>query len=606
MINLDETNFQASQGVLRVVGSAEVKKHEKATADSRESVTCIRIGSAAGAQGPWIFLVKGKKPLDKNHPLYGDLHARFPDAPPRSRVFVTPNAYLTDEAWAEIAPIIAQGIRDMPVIRDHPDWKVCCTLDGFSSHLKPASLTPFTEAKIELVKEEGDSSQTNQAYDQQVAKEDKKHVNNALDTIRGTRKLAAGVMKRETIVGACIHALSKVKPETWSSSFKKVNLHPHHRVEFTEWCKKIESKLKTGDLFFKNRVGLFDAMPAFWKKMPEGHRHATVALIDSFYKEAVQQNSDPWTTDNIMKLVKYCSYENIKALRGCYLTTKIDPSVFVEPDRMAEKEAEAKEAAEQNAKLIDNYDFTWKPKVHWDVITGETQRTPAGNLLVPVSREKAEAFFDHINNYVSRRHGAAQKVPRRQRKDLAPAGYLDVEVTDTQLDYLNPPPNDVLVGSIMEDSIGENARKKIAKRRINFINGNVESYSRSLNNPRQLAYIEDANKLSATLSTIEEARLQAKDDTKKRKAEEQKTKKAKKAKSAAAFHKTQKELYEGLKEDVLKGLDHVRKLPKPRLEQLAKYFFEDKTPNRSKMKANELLQLVEKCFQKSQQTQQEA
>jgi hypothetical protein len=38
----------------------------------------------------------------------------------------------------------------------------------------PASLEPFTNALIEVVKEEGDTSAANQAYDQLVAKEDKK------------------------------------------------------------------------------------------------------------------------------------------------------------------------------------------------------------------------------------------------------------------------------------------------------------------------------------------------------------------------------------------------------------------------------------------------
>ncbi len=44
--------------------------------------------------------------------------------------------------------------------------------------------------------------------------------------------------------------------------------------------------LKTGERFFKNRVGLFDAMPAFWKYMPAEQRRLVVALIDGFYEKA--------------------------------------------------------------------------------------------------------------------------------------------------------------------------------------------------------------------------------------------------------------------------------------------------------------------------------
>ncbi len=86
-------------------------------------------------------------------------------------------------------------------------------------------------------------------------------------------------------MAACIHALSKVEQNSWVSSFKKVNLHPHFRIDFPSWCKKIDSKLATGEKFFKNRVGLFDAMPAFWKHVLGKHCHAVVAMIDDFLQK---------------------------------------------------------------------------------------------------------------------------------------------------------------------------------------------------------------------------------------------------------------------------------------------------------------------------------
>jgi hypothetical protein len=59
-----------------------------------------------------------------------------------------------------------------------------------------------------------------------------------------------------------------------------VNQHPYVRVNFEQWCKRIESKLATGERFFVNCVGLFDAMPAFWKQMSGNNWHAVVAIID--------------------------------------------------------------------------------------------------------------------------------------------------------------------------------------------------------------------------------------------------------------------------------------------------------------------------------------
>jgi hypothetical protein len=97
------------------------------------------------------------------------------------------------------------------------------------------------------------------------------------------------------IVGACIHTLGKVEPKAWVSSFIKVNLHPHHQINFTAWCKKIESKLETGECFFKNRVGLFDATPTFWKHMSGEHHHAVVAMIDRFYREAEEDEREATT-----------------------------------------------------------------------------------------------------------------------------------------------------------------------------------------------------------------------------------------------------------------------------------------------------------------------
>lgn len=49
-LNLDESNFMACEGVLRIVGSAMKKKHEKNTTDSRESVTTVRVGSSAATE----------------------------------------------------------------------------------------------------------------------------------------------------------------------------------------------------------------------------------------------------------------------------------------------------------------------------------------------------------------------------------------------------------------------------------------------------------------------------------------------------------------------------------------------------------------------------
>ena len=57
--NLDELCMMASDGIIKVLGSADKNKHEKNIAGSRFSVTTVRVGSAAGVDGPRVYLSKG-------------------------------------------------------------------------------------------------------------------------------------------------------------------------------------------------------------------------------------------------------------------------------------------------------------------------------------------------------------------------------------------------------------------------------------------------------------------------------------------------------------------------------------------------------------------
>ena len=132
-INLDKSCFMASEEVLRVTGSAAQKKHKKNTSDSRQSITIVRVGSAAGVEGPRIFLAKGvdltAESMLKKH------FARIHKAPIGSFVEMTPNAYMTNKVWMKIVPHLCDGIRAMEGITNHPDWWIVLSLDGFGSHL---------------------------------------------------------------------------------------------------------------------------------------------------------------------------------------------------------------------------------------------------------------------------------------------------------------------------------------------------------------------------------------------------------------------------------------------------------------------------------------
>ena len=167
--NLDETCLMANaDGTVRVIGSASKKKTEKNTDDSRASITSLRIGLASGAQGPFTFLAKGVR-VDRKS-ISTLLKEQCPKG---SQVIMSPSAYMTDDTWLKLVPGFAKGIRELEVVKDHPDWWLTLTCDGFSSHTIDTANEIFAQHKIAIIKEEGDASQVNQSYDQQVAKKDK-------------------------------------------------------------------------------------------------------------------------------------------------------------------------------------------------------------------------------------------------------------------------------------------------------------------------------------------------------------------------------------------------------------------------------------------------
>ena len=88
---------------------------------------------------------------------------------------MTENAYLSNTKFDdEIVERLCIGIRDMPVIREHPNWWVELYVDGFSAHTETekAQLV-FREYKILVVKENSATSQVNQAFDRHPAKASK-------------------------------------------------------------------------------------------------------------------------------------------------------------------------------------------------------------------------------------------------------------------------------------------------------------------------------------------------------------------------------------------------------------------------------------------------
>ena len=101
-------------------------------------------------------------------PAFDDAFLLKHGAAPGSTIAMTKTGYMTEEAWDELAPPIADGIRKMPVICEMPDWWVLNIVDGFGPHVSSLkAMEIYAERKILLLKEEGDASHVTQAYDRE-------------------------------------------------------------------------------------------------------------------------------------------------------------------------------------------------------------------------------------------------------------------------------------------------------------------------------------------------------------------------------------------------------------------------------------------------------
>ena len=88
-----------------------------------------------------IILHKFKGKFSTNH-----------DVPPGSKGIPTPNVYMTDKVWNEMAPAFAKGLCYIPNATNYLDLWIPITLDGFGSHLEGDALKAFTEHNILIIK----------------------------------------------------------------------------------------------------------------------------------------------------------------------------------------------------------------------------------------------------------------------------------------------------------------------------------------------------------------------------------------------------------------------------------------------------------------------
>ena len=67
---------------------------------------------------------------------------------------------------------------------------------------------------------------------------------------------------------------------------------------------------------------------------------------------------------------------------------------------------------------------------------------------------------------------------------------------------LNPSPLDTIIGYIMKDAKGEGAWRKLRQKRLNIIDGSINSYCVHLKPPARMDSVWQANDLASVLSDM--------------------------------------------------------------------------------------------------------
>ena len=243
-----------------------------------------------------------------------------------------------------------------------------------------------------------------------------------------------------------------------------------------------DATIDAADRFFIGRTSLFDAMPTVWQRMTEHERRTLCSLFDSFQGK--------WDVENLKRvmLLGFVRLDDIQHLRGCYLTTKEDSSVFVNPLGPLEKVPEVKPNTKRQWMLDQDYHgFSFAPAHLLEPYKEDKEKKGSGSARLYESEKSmglTAKLFVHMTNFVACNHGW------HTGADLVPSSHLDVAITRDQVDLLNPTPRDVQIGAIIDQCTGRKAKKVIAKQRIDFVSGNVNSHACILNGPQQLSKIK--------------------------------------------------------------------------------------------------------------------
>ncbi|KAG7339481.1 hypothetical protein IV203_034477 [Nitzschia inconspicua] len=227
---------------------------------------------------------------------------------------------------------------------------------------------------------------------------------------------------------------------------------------------------------------------------------------------------------------------------------------------------------------------------------GEGDSIPPGDPLFKNLAQKE--LFDHMCDR------ACEMSWEESNREVSQ--YLNVEMSKKQQKLVNPSYKNVLMGFMCYDIRGGGAKKKIAQRRLNIVDGNVNSYARCLNDPRRLAAMREMDQLISAVAQVAADQAREKVERKEVAAAKAKERKKKQAEEAAADTKKRDELKPALEAIMAKFVSGEKTAPagceemsKSQLVNILKYFYDEKPRGLATMGKNKLVAHVMKFYDPS-------
>jgi hypothetical protein len=196
---------------------------------------------------------------------------------------------MLEETWVTVAKILVKHIRDLPVVRDHPNFWFRLHLDGLSAHEKLYVANKiFFDAKILLVIENSHSSHINQAYDKDPARASKQALRDFLPDIRDHLGIAVGTNLTQWLLLSIISTLEPhIRKEDWVRGFRRVNLHPKFMIPVEAWISTIADDIVAATALKPDHPAASDLKvvrthaPKFYRRLSDDRKRELLEIINA-------------------------------------------------------------------------------------------------------------------------------------------------------------------------------------------------------------------------------------------------------------------------------------------------------------------------------------